>query len=344
MTMNSSGPISLAGTTAGVSIEIENGGNGTTQISLNDSAVRTLAGVPSGAITMPTNFYGKANRVALSYTYSANTANASLNVSSIGGYSAGKSDITITVNSGIYVYSTSVSNAGLTLSGGTSGDTITLVNNGYIMGMGGAGGDTSGSHPHPGGQNGGTAISLGFNTTINNTNGSAYIGGGGGGGSDYQVGGGGGAGGGVGGYTSSDGQGGAPGSAGTDGATSLFCNCGCRFYNGNGGGGGRIFPGTGGAGGARNSAANGGGKGGGSGAGGGGTGGGAGTAGGSGSNAGGDVGSGNPAGAGGGGWGARGGHNNGGSGGGAGGNAVALNGKTVTWTSGDTTRVYGAVA
>ena len=56
MTLNSSGPISLAGTTAGVSIEIENGGNGTTQISLNDTAVRTLAGVPSGAITMPTNF------------------------------------------------------------------------------------------------------------------------------------------------------------------------------------------------------------------------------------------------------------------------------------------------
>jgi hypothetical protein len=29
---------------------------------------------------------------------------------------------------------------------------------------------------------------------------------------------------------------------------------------------------------------------------------------------------------------------------GAGGNAVTLNGKTVTWTSGDTTRVYGAVS
>jgi hypothetical protein len=61
MTMNSSGPISLAGTTAGRSIEIENGGNGTTQISLNDTAVRNLAGVASGAITMPTNFYGKSN-------------------------------------------------------------------------------------------------------------------------------------------------------------------------------------------------------------------------------------------------------------------------------------------
>ena len=67
MTMNLSGPISLAGTTAGVSIEIENGGNGTTMISLNDAAVRSLAGVPSGAIIMPTNFYGKANTYSASY-------------------------------------------------------------------------------------------------------------------------------------------------------------------------------------------------------------------------------------------------------------------------------------
>jgi hypothetical protein len=66
--MNSSGPISLAGTTAGVSIENELGGNGTTQISLNDTTVRTLAGVASGAITMPTNFYGKSNNT-VSVTY-----------------------------------------------------------------------------------------------------------------------------------------------------------------------------------------------------------------------------------------------------------------------------------
>jgi len=65
MTLNASGPISLAGTTTGQSIEIELGGTGTTQISLNDANVRTLAGVASGAITMPTNFYGKS---ATSYT------------------------------------------------------------------------------------------------------------------------------------------------------------------------------------------------------------------------------------------------------------------------------------
>jgi len=61
MALNSSGPISLAGTTAGQSIEIELGGTGTTQISLNDATVRALAGVASGQITMPTDFYGKSS-------------------------------------------------------------------------------------------------------------------------------------------------------------------------------------------------------------------------------------------------------------------------------------------
>jgi len=59
--MNSSGPISLAGCTAGQSISKELSLSGTAQISLNCTNVRTLAGVPSGAIIMPTNFYGKSN-------------------------------------------------------------------------------------------------------------------------------------------------------------------------------------------------------------------------------------------------------------------------------------------
>ena len=67
MALNSSGPISLGGTTAGQSIALENGGSGTSTISLNDAAVRSLAGVSSGAIIMPTNFYGKSNYVASGY-------------------------------------------------------------------------------------------------------------------------------------------------------------------------------------------------------------------------------------------------------------------------------------
>jgi hypothetical protein len=60
MTLNSTGPISLGGTTTGQSIEIELNGNGTTQISLNDTNVRGLAGLSSGQIDFNT-FYGKSN-------------------------------------------------------------------------------------------------------------------------------------------------------------------------------------------------------------------------------------------------------------------------------------------
>lgn len=59
MTLNASGPISLGGPTTGQSINLELSQGASAQVSLNDTNVRTLAGVASGAITMPTNFYGK---------------------------------------------------------------------------------------------------------------------------------------------------------------------------------------------------------------------------------------------------------------------------------------------
>ena len=357
MTLNVSGPISLAGTTAGQSIQIELGGTGTSQISLNDTNVRTLAGVPSGAIVMPTDFYGKSNRVSLVFAFSTSTANASLNVSSLVGYVAGSSDITITVNSSVYLYATSTANAGLTLSGGTTGDTITLVNNGFIMGQGGTGGrGATAVLPTVGGP----ALSLGFNTTVNNTNASAYIGGGGGGGGGVSggtigYGGGGGAGGGNGGASNfaAAGTGGGIGASGTNGGASAAPNFG---YGG--GGGGRIFPSVTVAGPGRASAGATGGNGGsGGGSGGarvgtilqsatGGSGGGPATIGGNATASGGTA----VATGGGGGWGASGGNSAAiGAGlvnqtGAAGGRAVNLNGRTITWVAGNTTRVYGAVA
>ena len=69
MALNASGPISLGGTTAGESVQLELGGTGTTIISLNCATVRTLAGVASGAITMPTNFYGKSNGRTVGFFY-----------------------------------------------------------------------------------------------------------------------------------------------------------------------------------------------------------------------------------------------------------------------------------
>jgi len=333
MTLAASGTMSIGGSTANRSINVEFGRSATAATSMsqlyrNGGIITTNnTSVPtSGAISI-SNFYGAASRVSISHTFSANTANASLNVTAISGYFAGISDITVTVNSGVYLYSTGTGTPGLTLSGGTSGDTITVVNNGFIMGMGGVGGTFTGRA----GGNGGIALQLGYTTTINNTNASAYIGGGGGGGYALGAGGrgaGGGAGGGDGGfgYTAGvpGGSGGGIGSVGADGNPS---GSGSRGFgggagggggggggNGSGGGGGRIFPGSGGAGGS--------------------TGGGAG---GSANNAG-SAGGGSDGG-GGGGWGAA-----GGGGGSSGGRAVFLNGYSVTWVSGDTTRVYGAVS
>jgi len=75
MALNGSGPISLGGTTVGESINLELGYSATATISLNDTAVRDLAGVASGAIVVPTDFYGKsAVTVALNpFTWDGST-------------------------------------------------------------------------------------------------------------------------------------------------------------------------------------------------------------------------------------------------------------------------------
>jgi len=65
MTLAASGTMSLAGTATDRSIQVELSGNGTTQMSMNDAAVRAL-GDQTGAgsaINMSTDFYGKSAAV-----------------------------------------------------------------------------------------------------------------------------------------------------------------------------------------------------------------------------------------------------------------------------------------
>ena len=171
------------GTGARNQIGAELGDTAGTRLALNCTALRTLAGKSSGQIAY-SDFYGKSNRASVSYTFSSNSSNATLNVSGIGGYVSGKSCITVKVNSGIYLYATSTSYYGLTLTGGASGDKVTLQNCGYIMGMGGYGAAQTGNCWNGASQSGGPAmtvsgISSGVSIYIINN---SYIGGGGGGG------------------------------------------------------------------------------------------------------------------------------------------------------------------
>jgi len=299
---------------------------------------------------------GGTTQAGFSGTISSNQTNLNLRTWALANGWNGTLPATITVGAGVYVYSTATGTPAMTINGSWPGG-VTVVNSGFIMGMGGTGGigpySFSGG-PAVSGQPGGSAISLGINATIVNN---SYIGGGGGGGGGgigngtYETpGGGGGAGAGQGGWGSyaNGGAGGAPGASGANAADGT--------YGAPGGGGGRIMPGTGGAGGTADGGGGvGGGRGGGSGGGGGGTSGSSqGFTGGAGGSAG-AVGvtpftGGTPAvypiaGCGGGGWGAAG----GGYAGpltytvpGAGGKAIALNGFTATTSGSGTT--YGAVS
>lgn len=148
--------------------------------------------------------------------------------------------INVTIDSGVTVGSTTTSNPAIdTGTGWPAGTIIKLVNNGTIVGKGGAGGDgadvtcpsTCGNAVA--GSNGGDAINMQHDLTVTN-NGIIGGGGGGGGGAGGAVGpssnaGGGGAGGGGAGYTSTNGGTGGsvtscgdpyPGSNGAAGSTS----------------------------------------------------------------------------------------------------------------------------
>lgn len=318
------------------------------------------SGIPSsGAITIG-NFYGASAGFTFNKTISTNTIHYNLRNDMIANGWDGvmRATVTVTINSGVYVYATSTSTAAFTTGTMSSGTTVSIINNGYIMGKGG-----NGQTPTQQPQEGGPAVDINYSVSITNN---SYIAGGGGGGggggtSGSQGGGGGGAGGGTGGVVAqlasgtvpAGGSGGSIGLSGGAGTQSRYGpvvnNRGSTFIKiGSGGGGGRILPGTAGAAGL-NVAGTTDLSGGGGGAGGGGGGryqdingvvsSALGGAGGSAGNTGGNA---NPSGVGGGGggWGASGGVGN--VPGALGGRAVKLNGYSVTWVATGTR--YGAIS
>lgn len=132
------------------------------------------------------SYYSTQLRWAFNLTISANTVQFNLSDYMTANYSAyinGAIDFTITINAGVYVYSNSTSIPAFDT--GTSwptGSTITIINNGYIVGCAGSG-RPAGSYNQPTGGTGtgGNALNLGWAVSINNSNGYIYGGGGGGG-------------------------------------------------------------------------------------------------------------------------------------------------------------------
>ena len=159
-------------------------GNFNAAVQVQGGYDRMQAGADSGyePSTTGVNFtvpVSGASRVSSTVTISANTANYTLQPSTVPGYSAGRTDVTLTINPGVYVYSTSSASAALTIQGFTSSDTVTIAGGGIIYGAGGAGGAANSGK----GTAGGDAISLGYPITFASGNTLTVGGGGGGGGS-----------------------------------------------------------------------------------------------------------------------------------------------------------------
>ena len=179
MALPSSGAISLS------DVNVELGLSSTAQISLDDSAVRTLFQISSGAIDMDSG-HGKSNQ--FSFTISSNTTNANLATLATAAGWNGSSNLLATIDSGVYIYSTSTGTPALTVSGSVPGG-VSLVNNGLIVGRGGNGGNganasTSAIAGSAGGA-GGVALSVSSAITITNNGTIGGGGGGGGGGGNY---------------------------------------------------------------------------------------------------------------------------------------------------------------
>jgi len=177
MALPASGAISLN------QVNVELGSAGTTSINMNQSTVRTLFGVASGAIAM-SNGYGKANQ--FSFSIASNTNNANLRTLAVNAGWGGTSKVIATLNSGVYFSSTAVGTAGLTINGSWPGG-VEFINNGTVVGDGGNGGIGNGTANGTSGGGGGLALLVQSAVSVRNNGVIAGGGGGGGGGASVTV-------------------------------------------------------------------------------------------------------------------------------------------------------------
>lgn len=250
------------GTISMSQVNEELGLSATAQISLNDAAVRTLAGVGgAGTVISMDDLRGKSN--AFRFSIASNQTNANLRTLAVNAGWDETAPVEATINSGVFISSNATGTPALTVSGSFPNG-VELINNGNIVGRGGNGGQGGGIDNVFGGlagtagAAGGLALSVSIPITItNNTTIAGGGGGGGGGGSRSLVGtynetffsGGGGGGGGRSSLTNSSGGAGGVARGADNNAPGAAGGAGTSSSQGGGGGGGSTGGAVGGNGG-----------------------------------------------------------------------------------------------
>ena len=167
-------------------VNVELGLSSTALISLNDAAVRTLAGVGgAGTIISMQDLQGKANQFA--FTLSGSDVN--LRTAALAAGWNGTTKVVATIPAPTTISSSTTATAALTINGAFPAG-VDLINNGVIAGRGGNGGagrsvSAPGLFPGPVGFSGGAALVVSVPVVITN-NGTVAGGGGGGGGGAGQ--------------------------------------------------------------------------------------------------------------------------------------------------------------
>jgi hypothetical protein len=185
MALPSSGTITLS--------QIQTEFGGTDPISLSEYyrggglTTPNNTGVPTSGTISLSNFYGAARQFA--FTISSAQTSANLRTLAVAAGWDQSAPVLATIGSDVYISSNSTGTPALTVNGSWPGG-VQLINNGFIVGRGGNGGNGATSTPIPGigqpelragtaGGAGGLALSAGVAVSISNN---GTIGGGGGGG------------------------------------------------------------------------------------------------------------------------------------------------------------------
>lgn len=244
MALQTSGKISL--------VDIQGEFGGTAPHTLKEY-YGAASGIPSSGTITIQDFYGASDVTTWSITSNQQELNIYTYLTGAGWDEASVAQVTI--NSSVWIYSNSTSTAGLTIPSSMSNKLI-LINNGKIIGMGGAGGyGVTNSYTGYDGEDGGDAISNSATGVTLTNNSGAYIAGGGGGGGgawssaqNFWTGGGGGAGGGNGGNSAIYAGGAGATTLGGEGSDGGHRSGGDGGQGGGAGGGGSSGGGGGGGG------------------------------------------------------------------------------------------------